>query len=241
MSLLLLFFPTLPNQEVEKASGDDDTYAPLSGKKSGLSHHDMCVKEWSEGCFCRGDQIVSILFVKIRSDSMPSLKAISTKKALLVQIGLSKKGLNQTKEMVRKPPCWTWPWERPRLVCIAGAHTTRSVKPIVVDTKKFGLEWLVLIMHFLFSIFCLYIWEIASVFRVSIFSKGQKLKKAFCLFLRSCLSNLLSISLEQYREKAIFEWWLQKMFIANQYFYWGGRASCKKKMFDFFPMTHASK
>lgn len=99
---------------------------------------------------------------------------------------------------------------------------------LLVDTKKFGLEWLVLIMHFLFSIFCLYIWEIASVFRVSIFSKGQKLKKAFCLFLRSCLSNLLSISLEQYREKAIFEWWLQKMFIANQYFYWGGRASCKK-------------
>ena len=130
------FFPTLPNQEVEKASGDDDTYAPLSGKKSGLSHHDMCVKEWSEGCFCRGDQIVSILFVKIRSDSMPSLKAITTKKALLVQIGLNKKGLNQTKEMVRKPPCWTWPWERPRLVCIAGAYTTRSVKPIVGRHKK---------------------------------------------------------------------------------------------------------
>lgn len=35
------FFPTLPNQEVEKASGDDDTYAPLSGKKPELSHHDM--------------------------------------------------------------------------------------------------------------------------------------------------------------------------------------------------------
>ena len=105
---------------------------------------------------------------------------------------------------------------------------------LLVDTKKFGLEWLVLIMHFLFSIFCLYIWEIASVFTVSIFSKGQKLEKAFCLFLFLLFIESLEYpSLEQYREKAIFEWWLQKMFIANQYFYWGGRASCKKNVWLF--------
>ena len=47
------FFPTLPNQEVEKASGDDDTYAPLSGKKLELSHHfgrkllDIRVLNWT--------------------------------------------------------------------------------------------------------------------------------------------------------------------------------------------------
>ena len=186
------FFPTLPNQEVEKASGDDDTYAPLSGKKPQLSHHDMCVREWSEGCFCRGDQIVSILFVKIRSDSMPSLKAISTKKALLVQIGLSKKRPKSDKGNGEKATLLDLAL-RKATSCLHVLTPLDLLSQLLVDTKKFGLEWLVLIMHFLFSIFCLYIWEIASVFRVSIFSKGQKLKKAFCLFLRSCLSNLLSI------------------------------------------------
>ena len=49
------FFPTLPNQEVEKASGDDDTYAPLSGKKT---------RAFSSWYVCKGMNEVKDVFAE---------------------------------------------------------------------------------------------------------------------------------------------------------------------------------